>query len=70
MLWSEPHPVGLSGCPATRTKTTATFSPASQRTVFVPRRHQKNSDSSLPQQVTGLGRCVTANGKDPWGAVP
>lgn len=71
MLWSEPGPVGLGGCPATMTKMIATFFPIKpKRAVFVPRSHQKNSDSSLPQQVTGLGRCVIANGKHRWGAVP
>lgn len=71
MLWSEPGPAGLSAqCPATVTKMTATFPPIKpKRAVFIPRRHQKNSDSSLPQQITRVCRCVIANVKDPWGAV-
>lgn len=38
--------------------------------VYSSGRHQKHLDSSLPQQVTSVGNCVTANAKDLSGAVP
>lgn len=38
--------------------------------VYSSGRHQKHLDSSLPQQVTSVGNCVTANVKDLSGAVP
>ena len=47
------------------------FSPyqAKERFVCYFRKHYRNLNSLWPRQVMGLGRCVIANVKDPWGAI-